>query len=177
MKTLIKNKTSLILLSLLILSVVVGIFSLALTKHNSILHEQTLQSEIRSGSTTNTLIYKDLNSITVPSFKKMVAEKNNFIVYIGRPTCSDCNLFDPILINELKKEHMTTQVTFLNVAWERQKKWATWVQFKKNYGFEQTPALIHYRNGKVFSIIQWEQNNGISREALHLWLTNQKKTI
>lgn len=172
-----KRKLVLILLILLIILLVIGLFSVIITKRNSYEHENVLRAEIISESKTNTTVYKELNSITIPTFEKKISDKRDFLVYIGRPTCSDCNLFDPILVNELKKEDMTSNVVFLNVAWERQKGWTSWVQFKKKYGFKQTPAIIHYHNGKVLSIIQWGNNKGISKGDLHLWLIKQKEKI
>lgn len=177
MKLFTKNEQLLVLLILLILSVAIGFISVIITKRNCYEHEHILQTEIISESKTNTSVYKNLNSITIPTFENNVSDKRNFLVYIGRPTCSDCNLFDSILVNELKKEDMTSNVVFLNVAWERQKGWKSWVQFKKKYGFNQTPAIIHYHNGKVLSIIQWGNNKGISKEDLHLWLTKQKGKV
>ena len=41
-------------------------------------------------------IYFHLDSLTVESFKKRVANGDTVYAYIGRPSCGDCNAFEPM---------------------------------------------------------------------------------
>lgn len=41
-------------------------------------------------------IYFELDSLTVENFKAKVARGGSFYAYIGRPSCGDCNAFEPM---------------------------------------------------------------------------------
>lgn len=49
-------------------------------------------------------IYDYLDSITIDTFKNQIKNKDTFIVYVGRPTCSDCELLDDRLISNIEED-------------------------------------------------------------------------
>lgn len=57
--------------------------------------EKANQTEKESASFLTTISTKD--------FKQKMADKTTGFVYVGRPTCEDCQAFQPILKKELKK--------------------------------------------------------------------------
>ena len=47
----------------------------------------------------------------------------------------------------------------------------TWQNFKRKYGFTQTPAILIYQDGNLKSMIEWDSEEGLSKERLVEWLT------
>ncbi|MRI76217.1 thioredoxin, partial [Enterococcus mundtii] len=52
-----------------------------------------------------------------------------------------------------------------------------WAEFKLKYGFDQTPAFILFKNGKVNSMIQWDEKKGLSSDSFHRWLEENRNDI
>lgn len=52
-----------------------------------------------------------------------------------------------------------------------------WTEFKLKYGFDQTPAFILFKNGKVNSMIQWDEKKGLSSDSFHRWLEENRNDI
>lgn len=42
--------------------------------------------------------------------------------------------------------------------------------FKNMYGFSQTPAIIHFKEKKNISYIEWDERNGMPEDLLKTWL-------
>lgn len=97
-------------------------------------------------------IYDVLNSVTLENFESKVSKKNNLIVYVGRPTCSDCTEFEPKLIEMLKKYDLQDKVDYLNVAQIRKNE-KDWENFKRTYQVEYTPAIVKFEDGELATMV------------------------
>lgn len=58
---------------------------------------------IENEVTTYPEIYDYFDSITLDTFQNKIKNKETFIVYVGRPTCSDCEILDDRLISDSEK--------------------------------------------------------------------------
>lgn len=126
--------------------------------------EQTEQLE-----KTYTDMYFHLDSLTVESFKAKVARGDTFYAYIGRPSCGDCNAFEPIFKRYIAKHQLNGQVYFVNVHFLQQDKTA-WTAFKQQYGLLGTPVLAKYGKGKQLNKLDFEENGGIGSKDIEAWL-------
>lgn len=114
-------------------------------------------------------IYFVLNSLTVDNFKKKVAKGDTFYVYIGRPSCGDCDAFEPMFKRYIHKHQLQGKIYYVNVHRLNQDKPA-WTAFKKQYGLSGTPVLAKYGRGKLLNKLDFEDNQGISPQALENWI-------
>lgn len=116
--------------------------------------------------------YNYLNSITIRNFKNAIEEKRDMIVYVGRPDCSDCNYFEPTFREVINQYNLFEDIYYLNVKNYRESNTEeTWQNFKRKYGFTQTPAILIYQDGNLKSMIEWDSEEGLSKERLVEWLT------
>lgn len=113
-----------------------------------------------------------LNSITVKNFEKKVLSGDDFFVYVGRPDCGDCNLFEPMFKDVIKKYNLNEKIIYMNIKSFRENDKEAWEKFKNQYGFTQTPAIIHFNNGNNIDIIEWDNEKGLSYIMLIEWLKN-----
>lgn len=119
--------------------------------------------------------YDYLNSITIRNFEKLVQDKEEFIVYIGRPDCSDCTYFEPIFREIIERYQLYDKILYLNVKKYRENNTEdVWNKFKEKYGFTQTPAIIKYADGKINSIVEWDSQEGLSKDRFIKWLVENK---
>lgn len=115
--------------------------------------------------------YDYLNSLTIRNFQSSIEKEETLIVYIGRPDCSDCNFFEPVFREIVNKYMLFDKIYYLNVKKYRENNNEdTWNEFKQKYGFTQTPAIIYYVNGKVYSMIEWDTTEGLTEERFSRWL-------
>ena len=61
-------------------------------------------------------IYDYLDSITIDTFKNQIKNKDTFIVYVGRPTCSDCELLDDRLISNIEEDSSLKKILYMNIT-------------------------------------------------------------
>ena len=102
-----------------------------------------------------------LDSLTIDNFEAKVKSGADFVVYIGRPDCPDCNIFEPIFKDYVVSNQLTSQILYLNVRTYRAANTNRWNTFKATYGFTQTPAVIHFKDGKNISLIEWKDDYGL----------------
>lgn len=116
-------------------------------------------------------IYDLLNSITYESFIQMMEEKKSFIVYIGRPTCSDCSNFEPMFIEAVKGFDLSQDILYLNVAriHENAEEWSI---FKKRYNIQYTPTIAQIKNGVIENMIGWTPEQGLDMKKINIYLNN-----
>ncbi|MBO0421358.1 thioredoxin family protein [Enterococcus plantarum] len=114
-------------------------------------------------------IYNYLNAVTVENFETKVVNKEDFYVYFGRPTCGDCNDFEPHLIKLIKKHKLQNSLVYLNAA-ELRKDKKSWELFKETYQLLYTPTLAKFENGKLVSKEEWTPENGIAIENVENWI-------
>lgn len=119
--------------------------------------------------------YEYLNSITVRNFEELIRTKESFMVYIGRSDCSDCNFFEPMFREVVEQYQLYNKIVFLNVKKYRENcSEENWAEFKRKYGFTQTPAIIKFENGKISSAIEWNSGEGLSKDRFLDWLLDNK---
>ncbi|MGX7243951.1 thioredoxin family protein [Enterococcus quebecensis] len=114
-------------------------------------------------------IYNYLNAVTVENFETKVADKEDFYVYFGRPTCGDCNEFEPHLIGLIKEYKLQDSLVYLNAA-ELRKDEKAWELFKERYQLLYTPTLAKFEKGKLVSKEEWTPENGIAIENVEKWI-------
>lgn len=59
-------------------------------------------------------IYNYLNSVSYMNLDTFL-EKGSTILYVGRPSCDDCNNFEPEFIKYISEHKLTNKLTYLNV--------------------------------------------------------------
>lgn len=115
-------------------------------------------------------MYFELDSLTVENFKAKVAKGDKFYAYIGRPSCSDCNAFEPMFKRYIARYRLYDKIYFVNVHRLHQDK-AAWSTFKQQYGLSGTPVLAAYGAGRQLNKLDLEDNGGkLSAGDLEKWL-------
>lgn len=89
-------------------------------------------------------IYFELDSLTVENFKAKVARGDSFYAYIGRPSCGDCNAFEPMFKRYIASHGLQKKIYFVNVHRLHQNK-PEWAAFKQQYGLSGTPVFSKIR--------------------------------
>ena len=113
-------------------------------------------------------IYNYLPSLPVKAFEEKVSQKETFVVYVGRPTCPDCNAFEPELIKWLQEKNIKN-VIYLNVA-ELRRDEQKWADFKAHYDIQYTPTLAKFEAGQNVAKVSWTPETGTDLEAFDKWL-------
>ena len=163
-----------------------GIILIALASISIILFLYSNNRELKKANTMlqlekqvlidNTDSFEYLNSITVDTFENRIKNKEDIFVYIGNSECADCSTFSKNLKNEVNNFPLKNSLYLVEISrLHRNKK--KWTEFKLKYGFDQTPAFILFKNGKVISMIQWDEKKGLSSDSFHRWLEENRNDI
>lgn len=120
--------------------------------------------------------FEYLNSLTIDSFEKKVAEGDDLFVYIGNSECSDCSIFSKTLKKEVETFPLKNSLYLVEISSIHSDN-KRWLDFKKKYNFEQTPAFLLFKNGEIKSMIEWTEQEGLSSEAFHNWLKSNESVI
>ncbi|MBD5545148.1 MAG: thioredoxin family protein [Lachnospiraceae bacterium] len=114
-------------------------------------------------------IYDVLNSVTYEKFNELIQENREVYVYIGRPSCGDCQEFEPELIQIIQQYEKNQQIVYFNVHSIRQddKEWET---FKEKYNVQYTPTIAKFKQGKLIDKVEWTPEEGISIEDVKSWI-------
>lgn len=120
-------------------------------------------------------IYNTINAISHTNFDEFLtaAGNNEVVVYIGRPTCSDCNLFEPSLIDFINSNSLNNQISYLNTSEIREDDHA-WSEFKSKYNIIYTPTIAIFQNNQLKEKIEWTPENGININAVSTWFKQNK---
>ncbi len=118
---------------------------------------------------TYTDMYFELDSLTVDSFKAKVARGDTFYAYIGRPSCGDCNAFEPLFKRYIREHRLNGKLYFVNVHFLQQDK-EKWTAFKQQYGLMGTPVLAKYSRGKQVNKWDKEAIGEIKMADVEAWL-------
>ncbi|MBO0441852.1 DUF6568 family protein [Candidatus Enterococcus ikei] len=117
-------------------------------------------------------IFAQLDSITPEHFENKVAAKDEVLVYIGRPDCIDCNLFDLLLLNYLNQnKEIKNKLVYLNVAALR-KSDKEWARFKEKYEVKYTPTIALYIDGKQKRKAQWTPDKPLTIQEVKTIVEN-----
>lgn len=122
---------------------------------------------------TYTDMYFELDSLTVDSFQAKVARGDTFYAYIGRPSCGDCQSFEPLFKRYIREHRLNGRLYFVNVHFLQQDK-AKWAAFKQQYQLKGTPTLAKYSRGKMVNKLDYEENGGITTQDIEKWLAKNK---
>lgn len=100
---------------------------------------------------------KGIEEITYEKLSEMKNSKVQFLLYIGRSDCGDCNEFYPVL-KEYISTHDNTGIYYINIKEMRdnahketatQKEKEFYESFYEEFDVDWTPTLEIIRNGKI----------------------------
>ncbi|MBC2329936.1 thioredoxin family protein [Listeria swaminathanii] len=92
-----------------------------------------------------------LNTITTKDFKQKMADKTTGFVYVGRPTCEDCQAFQPILKKELEKRQSEQNMAYYNTDKASEKSRDDMIALLKEMDIDSVPTMVYLKDGKVVS--------------------------
>ncbi|MFI8496722.1 thioredoxin family protein [Peribacillus butanolivorans] len=104
-----------------------------------------------------------LISLDSQKFEKYIKEKENIWVYIGRPTCDECDRFSPVLKEVLKENNK--QIYYYNTDKARKENEQEMVNQLNKLGVKTVPTMINFKNGKVINTVVGYQDK-VSLEKL-----------
>lgn len=148
---------------------VIGLFSLSGTAYALKMDNDKKDEQLVVEQSNYPDIYNTVDSITFDSFKEKIEREEDFYVYVGRPTCGDCNDFEPEFIKLVEEKKVTQRIFYLNVAKVRENE-EEWKKFKVDYNIVYTPTLAKYSKGVLTSKIEWTPENGISLQKVAEWI-------
>ncbi|MBC2183279.1 thioredoxin family protein [Listeria sp. FSL L7-0233] len=92
-----------------------------------------------------------LNTISTKDFKQKMADKTTGFVYVGRPTCEDCQAFQPILKKELEKRQPDQKMAYYNTDKASEKSRDDMIALLKEMDIDSVPTMVYLKDGKVVS--------------------------
>lgn len=101
-----------------------------------------------------------VKEISYSDFKKMIEEKQTFILEVMSSECSACKDFDP-KIKEVANENKVT-VHQLNIKKMSNEEW---LEFSKNYSVSATPTTVFYTEGKEETVAT-RINGSVSKDKI-----------
>lgn len=123
----------------------------------------------RNSEDKNLEMYKYLDSMQLANFEAKYNTGQKLVVYIGRPTCEDCNNFDKIFVKYIKQYDLSSKIIYVNVD-ELYKNKSKWERFKQTYDIKGTPSLVIYENKKVISKLDFEEMHGFTPDDIKKWM-------
>lgn len=123
-----------------------------------------------SNSTDYSLVYHHLDSMIVENFLKKFEDGERIVVYFGRPSCSDCDNVDDILVELIYRYNLGDKIKYVNVEDEYQKGKLHWDKFKNLVSISGTPTFAIYDKQKMISKYDFEENGGFTIEDFKIWL-------
>ncbi|MBC1571927.1 thioredoxin family protein [Listeria sp. FSL L7-1426] len=92
-----------------------------------------------------------LNTISTKDFKQKMTDKTTGFVYVGRPTCEDCQAFQPILKKELEKRQPDQKMAYYNTDKASEKSRDDMITLLKEMDIDSVPTMVYLKDGKVVS--------------------------
>ncbi|MBC1434736.1 thioredoxin family protein [Listeria rocourtiae] len=111
----------------------------------------------------NTEDSKQLDKITLAEFQAKLDNKESGFVYIGRPTCPDCQAFQPTLDSVLKDKDM--RLAYFDTDAAREKEEDKTKVFLQDMKVKTVPVIFYLENGK--EIARYDGND--DKVALKSW--------
>ncbi|EUJ31101.1 thioredoxin family protein [Listeria cornellensis] len=112
---------------------------------------------------------KQLDKITLAEFQTKLDNKESGFVYIGRPTCPDCQAFQPTLDAALKDKEMRLAYFDTDAAQEKaEDKTKTFLQDMK---VKTVPVIFYLQDGK--EVARYDGND--DKAALKAWFEKYSK--
>ncbi|MBF2472730.1 thioredoxin family protein [Listeria welshimeri] len=129
---------------LLLIAIITAVLTLgACGEDKKELEEKVNQTEKESATFLNTISTKD--------FKQQMADKTTGFVYVGRPTCEDCQAFQPILKKELKERKLNQNMNYYNTDKASEKSRDDMIALLKKMDIDSVPTMVYLKDGKVVS--------------------------
>ncbi|MBC1935420.1 thioredoxin family protein [Listeria grandensis] len=118
---------------------------------------------------TSTEDSKQLDKITMAEFQSKVDKKESGFVYIGRPTCPDCQAFQPTLDSVLKDKDM--RLAYFDTDAAREKDEDKTKTFLQDMKVKTVPVIYYLENGK--EVARYDGND--DEAALKAWFEKYSK--
>ncbi|MBC2012842.1 thioredoxin family protein [Listeria marthii] len=129
---------------LLLLALITVVFTLGACGDNKKETEEKANQTEKESSTF-------LNTISTKDFKQKMADKTTGFVYVGRPTCEDCQAFQPILKKELEKRQPDQKMAYYNTDKASEKSRDDMISLLKEMDIDSVPTMVYLKDGKVVS--------------------------
>lgn len=94
-------------------------------------------------------------------------ESGNYMVYVRRDSCMYCKETDYAIDNTLKNQPL--KVYFYDGTADRENKKDEYYEFINKYGIEGLPRLIVFVNGKVDSVLTYDDISNNLDDILHMY--------
>ena len=127
---------------------------------------------VTSFESTNDNLKSNLITIEREQLLSMIddSEKEAF-VYVGRPSCIDCEVFYPELINILKENK--TSIFYFDTTTKASKK-PEMKSLMQSFGIEQIPAIMHIKDGEIFQLYDCQMDEEIKQFTFDLQKKERK---
>lgn len=106
--------------------------------------------------------FDDLRNISYPELQDKMNQDLDFILYIGRSDCPDCQDFSPI-VQEYVSKHSESGMYYLDVKEYRDAQSSdlgeanVYQQIKETFSLNWVPCLFHIRNGIIIAGLKSSQ--------------------
>lgn len=90
-----------------------------------------------------------LSNISKEEIYKLKNNKKDAWIYIGRPSCPDCQAYYPQLLKQLKDNQI--KIYYFNTECKASEK-SNMKQFVEEMGIVEIPSIICIKNGKVSAV-------------------------
>lgn len=89
---------------------------------------------------------KELNLISSKEYFNILEESNDKLIYVGRPSCSDCAELQPILEKELSENDI--KAYYYNTEKAKKKSMDNFNAIKEKINIEHVPIIIRYNGDR-----------------------------
>ncbi|WP_088808571.1 MULTISPECIES: thioredoxin family protein [Listeria] len=79
------------------------------------------------------------------------ADKKDGFVYVGRPSCVDCQAFQPILKEVLQEENWPEKMAYYNTDAASKENRDKMMDLLKGMDIDSVPTMVYLKDGKVAS--------------------------
>ncbi|MBC1885314.1 thioredoxin family protein [Listeria seeligeri] len=133
-----------------------------------------LETKVNTLASSYPDIYNYINSVSYNNFDSFLKNNKdkNILVYIGRPTCGDCTVFEPKLIQQITENKLQNRMVYLNVAKTRKNE-KEWNIFKEKYHILYTPTLAIFKNGEPIKKVGWTPSEGVDMNEIEFFLKDK----
>ncbi|WP_099222243.1 DUF6568 family protein [Listeria costaricensis] len=122
-----------------------------------------------AASETKSAAKSFLTTISTADFKQKMADKETGFIYVGRPSCEDCQAFQPILQKELADRGYKDKLAYYNTDKASEKNRDDMVQLLEGMSIDSVPTMVYLKNGKVVSTYSATD----SQKKLAKWMDQQ----
>ncbi|KGL44854.1 thioredoxin [Listeria sp. SHR_NRA_18] len=112
---------------------------------------------------------KQLDKITLAEFQAKLDNKESGFVYIGRPTCPDCQAFQPTLDSVLKDKEM--RLAYFDTDAARETAEDDTKTFLQDMKVKTVPVIFYLKDGK--EVARYDGND--DKTALKTWFEKYSK--